>query len=158
MRLYSILSDASGCDPEFENLTVYRERPTVDDYYNEVREWTLPDRADDGRDLYALGQRTARCCGIGVVFKAISDDFETVRAQATILSALHDAPLTDSEHAYVAEGDEPPASHYAVLLSVEDAFEPYIYTPDPFEAEIERRDIEWELDGFPNLSEDVFEA
>lgn len=125
MKVYTILSEASGCSSEYESSIVYRNRPDLgDNDWDEVHEWHVPEGASA---LWALYKRTARCCGSGQYFIAVDPNQSKLQIRATKLNLgvvqPEGLPMTDCEWQHYAESGQWPHPYGVMPLEFEDSYE-----------------------------------
>jgi hypothetical protein len=127
--VYIVRHPASGCDPESDDYVAYLQYPRLawDSMVTATR-FSI-DSFDPDRQLWALVERTARCCGTGHKTLIVAYSRSRLRSMATALNAGTPAwgvPRTDWED---REGIR--VEPYKVIpLDVRDEpFEEYVYAP-----------------------------
>ena len=91
--LYFIVHAADGCASEFTSGP-FADRPTVEDYYDEVVALTCE---GDEPARWIVWQRTARCCGTGEIPLSLHVTEREAKDACAEFCATHRAPRTDSE-------------------------------------------------------------
>jgi hypothetical protein len=154
--VYIVTHPASGCDPESDDYVAYLKRPILAwDSYVEFTPFSI-DSFDPGRQLWALVQRTARCCGTGHKTLIVAYSRSRLRSMATVLNAgtpAWAAPRTDFED---REGIHVEPYRVIPLDVVDEAFEEYVYKPSNTVLDYNSNGWDDFLNNPLELSEDIF--
>jgi hypothetical protein len=157
--VYIVTHPGDGCDPDSDEYIAYLKPPRLSwDTMTEFRTFSI-DSFDPDKQLWALVERTAGCCGTGHKTLIVAYSRSRLRSMATVLNdgtPKWSVVRTDHEH---RDGIRP--RPYSVIpLDVRDEpFDEYVYAPSLKLLDTDEfgRD-DWTLDEIPELglSEDVF--
>lgn len=150
--LHIIRFPPSGCDPEDDMMVAYVEKPVLDwDSWAEVRYFSVND-FDPFKPLWALTQRTARCCGTGRLVLSLAYSRSRLRSMATVLNAGTPAwsvARTDSEDEHGADIE----SYRVLPVEVQQRWQPPAPVVIPFDTG--RDDWSWNVPDL-DLDDDMF--